>query len=315
MEGLKKFLKFILIVILILVIIVLIVYGRIFISYKMHESEYTDSIKIQGVENGYVPQGLEYSSKYNIAMQTSYNANGEVSMLYVTDMETGNLLKSLKLMKEDDTPNTNHVGGITANEEKVWITNDYEVSEYSLEEIFTTTSNSIKSIKTSKLANRGDFCKYKNTTLYIGDFFLKPFYEVPDDNPLLLAYDVKEEMNYMEPKYIMSLPKMVQGMEITKDNEFLFTESYTYLIKSKLEVYTNPLNERPSKYTLNDKEYPYYQFGKANLRKAIKIPPMAEGLFYKEGSVYILFESKTDNYKLAFPKIENVIKYESPYWK
>ena len=28
--------------------------------------------------------------------------------------------------------------------------------------------------------------------------------------------------DYKEPKYIMSLPKMVQGMEITKENEFIF---------------------------------------------------------------------------------------------
>ena len=315
MEGLKKFLKIIFIIILLIVLFFIAIYARIYISYRINQSDYIDSIATQGNVGEYVPQGLEYSAKYNIAMQTSYNANHEVSMLYITDMESGKLLKSLKLMKEVDTPNTNHVGGITTNDDKVWITNDYEISEYSLEEIFTTTNNSIKSIKTSELPNRGDFCKYKNTTLYIGDFYLKPFYPVPDDNPLLMAYDVKEDINYKEPKYIMSLPKMVQGMEITKENEFIFTESFTYLIKSKMEVYSSPLNARADKYTLNGKEYPYYIFGKTNLRKTIKLPPMAEGLFYKDSSLYILFESSSDKYKMAFPKMPNIIKYESSHWK
>ena len=315
MEGFKKFLKVILIIILLIILAVIFIYARIFINYKMNEEKYNASHPIQGNTNGYVPQGLEYSTKYNIVLQTSYNANNEASMLYVTDFESGKLLKSLKLMKEDDSPNTNHVGGITTNEDKVWITNDYEISEYNLEEIYTTNNNSIKSMKTTELPVRGDFCKYKNTTLWIGDFYLKHFYDVPDDNPLLMAYDVKEEMNFNEPKYIMSLPKMVQGMEITKENEFIFTESFTYLINSKLQVYTNPFNARPSTYKFNDKDIPYYEFGKTNLRKTIKIPPMAEGMFYKDKSLYILFESNSDKYKFAYPKVENVIKFVDSNWK
>ena len=51
-------------------------------------------------------------------------------------------------------------------------------------------------------------------------------------------------------------------------------------------------------------------FNKKNRLKRIKIPPMAEGMFYKDGYIYILFESSTENYSMADPKIDTVIKYK-----
>ena len=67
----------------------------------------------------------------NVILQTSYNKNN-VSMLYIINFDTGKLIKELKLIEIDDKDNKNHVGGIATNEEKVWITNDYEINEYNL---------------------------------------------------------------------------------------------------------------------------------------------------------------------------------------
>ena len=212
------------------------------------------------------------------------------------------------MIEIDNKKNTNHVGGITTNNETVWITNDYEVNEYSLDEIMDTTNNYIRSIKNNKLLIRGDFCYYKDNTLYIGDFCLKPFYPVPDNNPLLLAYNTNN-IDYNSPKYIISLPKMVQSMEINNNNEFLFTASFTYLINSKLLVYKRVLNDKPSTYKLKGKEIPYYKFSKDKLIRKESLPPMSEGMFYKNNKLYILFENSSDAYKPALPKMKSVIIY------
>ena len=42
--------------------------------------------------------------------------------------------------------------------------------------------------------------------------------------------------------------------------------------------------------------------------KSIKLPPMAEGIFYKDNEIYILFENSADKYFFAFPKITKIIK-------
>ena len=229
-------------------------------------------------------------------------------MLYVTDFRTGKLLKKLKLKETDYNDNINHVGGITTDEDKVWITNDYEINEYDLEEIVNTKKEYIKSTKNKKLPNRGDFCLYNDNILWIGDFYLYPFYKVPNNTPLLLGYNIEKSINYKNPDYVISLPKMIQGMAITKDNKFIFTASFTNLINSILMIYDNPLKDENNYYQINNKKVPYYSFNDNNLINTLKIPPMAEGIFYKDNNLYILFENSSDTYFYAFPKINKIIK-------
>lgn len=311
MKHLKKVLIILIILVLSLFFVLLLDYARLNVHYLINRKNYTETFDVQGNLSNYVPQGLTYSNTYNIVLQTSYNSNHNVSMLYVIDFETGNLLKQLKLINSDNSVNTNHVGGITTNEETVWITNDYEINEYSLEEIINTENNYIKSIKNTKLPNRGDFCLYHENILWIGDFFLNPFYKVPDNNPLLMGYNIdniKDDLNYNVPNYIISLPKMVQGMVITPDNKFVFTTSFTPFINSNLIYYNNVLEEKHESYNLNGHEIPYYKFSKKNFEKNIKLPPMAEGMFNIDNNLYILFENSSNTYFYAFPKLRKVIK-------
>ena len=68
------------------------------------------------------------------------------------------------------------------------------------------------------------------------------------------------------------------------------------------------LEEIPEKYNLNGVDIPYYKFSKSNLIKNIKLPPMAEGIFYINNELYILFENSSNTYFYAFPKLKNIIK-------
>lgn len=286
-------------------------YARINIFYQYHKQEYKDSFKIYGNTGNYVPQGLTYSDKYNVVLQTSYQSDHDASMLFVVDFKSHKLLKSLKLIDMDGNNNSHHVGGITTDNETVWISNDYEVEEYSLEEILNTTEDTIQSKGVYDLPIRGDFCTYHDGILWIGDFYLKPFYDVPNGNPLLFGYKVEDSIHYSLPEVVISLPKMVQGLTFDDDDHFVLTESFTYLINSNFSIYQNVLEKDSSlNITVNAHKIPYYQLNRENLIKTIKLPPMAEELFYLDDSYYILFESSTDHYSMAYPKIKNVIQYK-----
>ena len=93
---------------------------------------------------------------------------------------------------------------------------------------------------------------------------------------------------------------MVQGMTILPDGRFVFTSSFTNLINSSLSIYKSILKEDVKEYTLD----------KNNLIETRKIPPMAEGMFYKDGYLYILFENSSDKYFFADPKIDKIVKYK-----
>lgn len=305
----KKYLKNGFFILLIVISIILFNYTRLIISYLVHKHEYVDSIPVYGNCNNYVPQGVTYSKKYNVVLQTSYNSKHTISMLYVIDYNSGKLLKELKLKEFDLSDNTSHVGGIATNEEKVWITSDFLVFEYDLNQIIHTKEKYIQSTNQSKLPIRGDFCTFHDNSLWIGDFFLNPFYKVKDNNPLLMKYPL-DSLDYYKPELIISLPKMVQGLVITNDNKFIFTESFTNLVHSNLSIYDNVLNEKSEMVIFYDREIPYYKFSDKVLIKNIKLPPMAEGLFYKDKKIYILFESSSNTYFYAYPKLDYIIAYD-----
>lgn len=296
MGKIKKIFKRILFFILIVLLILVFDYIRINIRFFASRNKYESAFKVYGNKDGYVPQGLAYSDKYNNVLQTAYSK--EVSKIFITDFESGKLIKELKLINKDGTNNNKHVGGIAVNDEYVWISNDYELDIYNLDDIYNTNEDNIKAIEEIKLNIRGDFCYYNNNILWVGDFYLKPFYDVPNGDPKLYGYKLDDNINYDKPDYVYSLPKAVQGMVILPNGEFAFTESFTYLVNSNLDIYENIIDSDSTK------------FNKKNRVKRIKMPPMAEGMFYKDGYIYILFESSTENYSMADPKIDTIIKYK-----
>ena len=303
-----KIIKILLFIAIIFILLLVVNYARIALSYYFQKNQFEDKFEIYGYKDSYVPQAITYSSKYNVILQTSYNSKNKCSKIFITDFETGKLIKELELLKNNGDSNLNHVGGITTDDNTIWISGDYELNWYSLDEIMNTNLQYIKSILDLKLHNRGDFCLFKDNVLWIGDFYLKFLYNVPENNPLLIGYSIDANYNSLNPRYLISIPKMVQGLAITDDNSFVFTRSYSGFLKSEVLIYKNFLNTKSDYYELDGIKVPYYKFTKNNLIDNIKIPPMAEGLFFKDKSLYILFESCASRYFTTYPKINKILK-------
>jgi len=283
MKVVKKIFKIILIIILLILLLLLIAYVKINIKYQKNKDKYFSTYKIV-IETGYAPQGLTYSEKYNAIIQSSYSYKDKESKIYVIDFNTKRLLNEFTLEK-----NKYHVGGLTTNEDTLYITNDYYLYTYDLKEIMNTGLNSIKETSKTKIKNRGDFCLYHDNVLWIGDFALWPLYRVPKNKPLILGYK-DGNTKYNKPDYSYEIPKMVQGMAIV-DDEFIFTKSYSPWLESELVTYK-------------------LKKGKLQKTKSINLPPMAEGMFYKDNHLYILYESNSYKYWMAIPKIKNLVRLE-----
>lgn len=281
------------------------------VGYLMTRKNYQEeNLKVVGNKDHYVPQGLTYDEKSQIVLQTSYHKKHDISRIYISDFTDGEFVKSLDLYDSNLKPITGHVGGITTNGEKVWITSDSTIWEFLLEDILMGKDR-VSSIIENELPIRGDFCTYYDGELYIGDFFQKIFWSVENDTPLLLVYPVEDSIDYQKPTKIASIPGTVQGMVITPEHDFYFTHSYTFLNPSKLSVYSNVFDKyTDDTYRLGKEEIPYYHFQEDDLENTITLPSMAEEFFYKDGRLYLLFESSCDSYRLAFPKIHHILSYK-----
>lgn len=307
MIVIKRVLSVISVIIVTFLFLFIFNYIRIYVRYLITKKDFKMIVNNAGYNDGYRPQGLAYSKDYNVILQTSYNNKNKVSKLYVIDYDNNKLIKELELRDMNNKESYSHVGGITTDGYTVWITGDYLVSEYDLDQIINTNNSYIKSIIDSKLPIRGDFTTIGNNKLLIGDFYLKPFYNVPDGTPLMYCYDI-DDIDYDNPEYIATLPKMVQGLAITDDNKYVFTRSFTWLINTDLVIYDNPLNYKNDYYNLYGKKIPLYHFDKSNYINHKKLPPMGEGLYYNNKKLYILFESNSDSYKGALPRINKILE-------
>ena len=84
----KKVVKCLIYTIIIFIVLFVINYARINIYYFINKNNYTNYSKIEGNLDNYAPQGLAYSSKYNVILQTSYNKDKKASMLFISDFKT-----------------------------------------------------------------------------------------------------------------------------------------------------------------------------------------------------------------------------------
>lgn len=293
-----KIVKRLLFIFLLIILIFLLNYVKILILYKLNKN-ITSTYIINGIDDKYVPQGLAIYEDSKMILQTSYNAKGKVSKLYLTDMDTNSLVKELDLFLPTNEPNTGHVSGLALSQSKVWISNNYLLEEYDLDEILTTNDSKIIAKKEYKLKNRGDFCFYKNGILWIGDFYLYPIYKVPTNKPLLLGYEVSQNIDFEKPIYKIEIPSLVQGMTMDDNNNIIFSKSYSNFLNSRIVVYENQ--------TKNANEY---KLDKESLIRKFVIPPMSEGLVFNNNKLYILFESGSSKYVHAFPKVKNLLSID-----
>ena len=288
----NNILKIVIIIFVTILLVFILNYVRINIRYYISKDKYEETFPVYGNTNNYIPQGLTYSDKYNIVLQTSYSKKNNSSKVYVIDFTKEKLINELELLNKNGTKNTKHVGGIATDNDKVWISNDYEIDIYNLDDILNS-KGSVKPIEEIKLPIRGDFCYYQNNKLWIGEFYLKPKYDVEDGKPKLYGYDTRNDINFNAPNIIKILPKAVQSMVILPNGDFAFGRSYTYLANSYLSIY---------------KDIPVMK--ENNKNSNIKLPPMIEGMFIKDDYIYILFESSAKNYSLAEPSLDKVIRYK-----
>ena len=289
-------------------------YFNIDMLYMRQLKEYQkEKIQVQGNSDHYVPQGFCYDEEHGVVLQTSYNKKNEVSKLYVSDFETGELLNTLSLYNSNNHEITAHVGGIATDSSKVWITSDSTIWEFSLEDILYQKDR-VNSTREADLPIRGDFCTYYDGELWIGDFYQPIFWKVKDDNPLVLTYTLDEDIDFDKPNKISSLPGTVQGMVIT-DQYIYFTQSYTFLNPSKLSIYTNLYKDGYTEEEVDFKgiKVPYYHFDLNYFVKKVSLPPMAEEFFYKDERLYFLFESSSNAYPIAHPRVKEILSHSTQY--
>ena len=204
-------------------------------------SSFDESIDLDHVGPGqpWVPQGLAYLEGRDELLVSSYDPTSAVpsSRLTVVDNQTGNELKHVDLGGQvyegpigqeltGDAPN--HVGGVEAHGDNVWVTST--VGEYpdQLSQIYRYSQQDIDNARPGETVHpkevintdASSYVTYADGKLWVGQYRTES-----DHEPKLYGYDVGEDGSVdTENPEVHSTPTNIQGA-VVRDGEFVFAQS------------------------------------------------------------------------------------------
>lgn len=271
--------------------------------------------EIPGLEDGFVPQGLDYVEKDGVFLVSGYMSDGSPSRIYVINKETGVVDKQLTCIKNNEDY-IGHSGGIASDGNYVWLVGDKRVETLLYSDIANAQSGTKIEIKSSiETGNGCDFVDVYNNKLIVGEFYRSGKYDTPEQHHIDIsddetthavayAYDIDETTasGIGEISFALTLPDQAQGISFvsTNDGEKIMISTSWSISSSKLKIYENPLNKESGKtLSAKGKEVPLYELNSGNQTQTISAPAMTEELTVVDDRVFIMFESACKKYKFV----------------
>ncbi len=284
------------------------------------EKEY----KVPGLMDGVVPQGYDYVEEDISFLMCGYMSDGvSASRIYITPEFFPEESRYVELYTADGQPYLGHTGGLTHKNGRLYMANDGDeaagdnlVWVMDLREVLTAENGAKITLEQSfKPESRAAFCLADKDYLFVGEFRDPEKYLTVESHwfdvsggknyAVICAYPydstspdglLRDAEGKLVPAFALSIGDLVQGMTRTEDGSFVLSGSYG-LSSSHLRFYENVLLGQPDDtlWVGND-GVPVYFLDSEALTEDITMPPMSEELVYKDGKVYVLFESACKKY-------------------
>ena len=263
---------------------------------------------IPGLQQGAVPQGISYSKKYNMIFFSFYFDKHIPSLVSVIDSSNNTTVGTFSLKESGSSFHYGHVGGLTVNDNFVWVSSNGKLYKYKISDITKSTpSGALVPISATETETKASFVTYYQKVLFIGEFAYGSKYKTKNLHHIenrdgvkhyawVCGYNVNKERNGL--KYILSIRQKVQGICINDIYVFL-SISYGRRNRSIIAIYKNPLQEPPHRtVTLeNGLKAPLWYLDGKNIVREIDFPPMSEGITMIDGKLAVLSESGAEKYQ------------------
>jgi hypothetical protein len=219
------------------------------------------------------------------------------------------------MMLDDNVPYSGHAGGIAVSEKYVWLANNYNMYQLSLDAIIQAPEvSNMKFIGKFKTHTKASFGSYSDGVLWVGEYYsTAPGYDTDSShkmvgsdgkksNAWLVGYKLDPATDMVPadkvvspdtpvvPDYIFNIPDRVQGATILNDQILLSQTngaSYSSLINYAAKVTDAPYDT----IQLSGIDVPHWFLDDANVADSLYMPSSAEGNFVLDGKAYVLYES------------------------
>lgn len=303
------------------------------VTNKNKFSEYSDfnsftspSFIIPGLNEYFVPQGMDVWDNRNLLMISGYFSPEDsfpCSVILAIDMKTGRFVGEYYLKNSDGSYHTGHAGGVAVTEKNLFISNSNSILRIPLESFINVGyQGDVYITETIPVPSRASFCNYSGGYLWVGDFYYGKNYPTEDYSHIKnnagkmyyawsLGYKLDENsknefssekwnssLPYATPDVVLSIDQKIQGFTVLSDEYIALSQSYGRNVNSKIYLYDNVLDTAPHrKVSINGKDIPLWFLDTTVNCTTYTAMPMSEGITVKDGNLYILFESGADKYR------------------
>lgn len=317
MKILKWFLKLICILVISVLAIVLLAWGGLhvakFVLYPDYYAQGEQVSKIPALNDGFVPQGLDYDPETDTYIHSGYN--GKKAELYlVTDKET----KAIVLLTPEGEQAKGHAGGVTRAGNYLYISDNHAEGDgkvgylriYRFSDIWNAKDgDSVKAIGQFTVDTSASFCFSDDDYIYVGEFYRAESYETKeahyfttpagDENKAILsAFPLANDGSLAEdakPAFSVSITSQVQGFAVNEDGKVMLSRSWG-LNPSYMEFHSGWVDSGKTINTMGV-DVPLYYLDSSTRTENIKMPAFSEGLtFTEDGKVAVSFESACNKY-------------------
>lgn len=306
----KKTIKVIALILAILLGIVAIYYfGAL---YPYYDCLKRVEFQIPGLNEKFVPQGFCYDDISDTYFVSGYMSDNSASRIYRVKDDSS---YEYVTMSYNDKAHKGHMGGIAVYNNTIWVASSGKVFRLDKNAVLTTkNSQTVNAIDRFDPKNRASFITTQGGYLWVGEFYRDGNYETEESHyytisesqinrAMAMRFTIDETKDCAvvstTPNLGLSLPNQVQGITFTDDDKVVCSTSYS-IASSHILVYDNVFDSKNQKtMQLFDSDFNFYVLSSNNLYKDIVAPSMSEELVFKDGRVYILYESACKKHALG----------------
>lgn len=283
------------------------------ICYREFYNKTKREFEIPGISTGFVPQGFEFIKSEDLFLISGYMDNDDASLIYIVNSDKS--FRKITVLNADGSIFKSHSGGISTFGEYIYMAGcDGECYVLTLESVTGDKSEFATIIGSFEVYNGASFCSINDGKLYVGEYYHAIKYPTDvshhlitpngdKNNAIITVFELDKNMQLGVnpiPIEAHSITGRIQGMCFLDNNKITLSASSVFT-GSQLYVYdySTVLNEERSTFLLGNTTVPLYYIDGRSLLKTIEILPKSEGLTFREGRIYMLFESASNRFKFG----------------
>jgi len=275
--------------------------------YSLSAREFT----IPGLNENFVPQGLEACGDGNYLVSGYISTTGAARLYYVS---RGGSVRMIRVRREGGGTLKSHSGGICTNGPFTYLAggngNCYVLSSADL---FDPTSHSADVRGVLRTDNAASFCYLADGHLLVGEYEYGRFRTAAShhittpagdrNTAVILAYPLDGDQPFgvvSTPDGAYSIPPRAQGMCFTDDGRLVLSAS-SFRNSSQLFLYDFAAvqKSRQGIFWTGGTPVPLYHLDSGVCVGTIPLPPYSEETVFEKGRLFILFESASSRFRFG----------------